>query len=464
MKLLLLLLLVPLISIAHAQFQTGGVDKDGSWYVGEGLKQGDYFSYDMCYVDYKECIEFQMKFWIRGDIQVGTETKWLVDVVVYDGNDIIKGNMELGKIAPEPTGGTKELGVYRGAFKSSIAWLSAFATADGYGGKGPKEFRDISWGKIGNIGGEQVLPKSIESVTVPAGTFDTVQIGWKTGGKSSNIWIVDDFPFPVKADTYTHVSEGIPPQEYKFILLEYQENVQDPFKDIKSTESELNNCDEIIRDNSIKKSTVNYNYQIHVFYGPAEPVKGCEMKWLINFISKYDQTEFLNQVQFDVLVYNNGFDTDVQYDRSIADEKGRPFLYSPSGQYTLDMMVKESGNVDYVIYVRGLAPKNIQPSNPDYLVIPMTVISDSKIPEWIKDNAKYWVDGDIDDSTFLAGIEYLVQQDVIIVPETGTVQNNNGTVPSWIKDNAKYWVDGDITDDMFISAIQYLIMQGIIVV
>ena len=43
---------------------------------------------------------------------------------------MIKGEMELGKIAPEPTGGTEDLGVYRGAFKSSVAWLSAFATAD----------------------------------------------------------------------------------------------------------------------------------------------------------------------------------------------------------------------------------------------------------------------------------------------------------------------------------------------
>ena len=105
---------------AHAQSQTGGVDKDGSWYVGEGLKQGDYFSYSICHVDYKECAKFSLEMWMEGDIQVGSETKWLAQVVVYDGNRIIKGNMELGKIAPEPTGGTDELGVYRGAFKSSV--------------------------------------------------------------------------------------------------------------------------------------------------------------------------------------------------------------------------------------------------------------------------------------------------------------------------------------------------------
>ena len=120
---------------AFAQFQQGGVDYPGEWYAGEGLKQGDFFSYVMCHVDYKECAEFEMDIWIKGDKQVGTEQKWLAEVVVYDGNKVVKGEMELGKLAPEPTGGTDALSVYRGAFKTSIVWLSAFATGHDEGGK-----------------------------------------------------------------------------------------------------------------------------------------------------------------------------------------------------------------------------------------------------------------------------------------------------------------------------------------
>ena len=37
------LLLGSLLPSSFAQFQAGGVDKEGSWYAGEGLKQGDYF-------------------------------------------------------------------------------------------------------------------------------------------------------------------------------------------------------------------------------------------------------------------------------------------------------------------------------------------------------------------------------------------------------------------------------------
>jgi len=38
-----------------------------------------------------------------------------------------------------------------------------------------------------------------------------------------------------------------------------------------------------------------------------------------------------------------------------------------------------------------------------------------EIPSWIKNNAKWWANGIIDDSTFLSGIEYLANEGIIIV-------------------------------------------------
>ena len=466
---------------ASAQFQSGGVDKEGEWYAGEGLKQGDFFSYSMCHVDYKECSKFEMDLWIKGDRQVGSESKWLVEVVVYDGNKRIVGEMELGKIAPEPTGGSGELGLYRGAFKSSIAWLSAFATADGSsGGKGPKAFSAASWGKIGNIGGEQVAPMAIQTITVPAGTWETVQVGWKTGGTSSKVWIVDGFPFPIKAKTYTHVSEGIPPTEYEFQLLDYKENVQTtPFAGIISTANEFAaaGCDtNIEKEVSVKKPTVGFGYQIHAFYGPEDPVQGCEMQWLIKFISKFDDTEFLNQVQFDFLVV----DDNLTPQRSIAQEEGKNFLYSPSGQYILDMIVKEEpGTANYVIWVYGKAPEGVVPKGPsDYLQIsvpvyagdgsiPVTIpdpipVPTQEIPSWIKNNAGWWANGDIDDDSFVQGIQFLIKEGIMKIPPTSQGSSGGSNeIPSWIKNNAGWWANGDIDDDSFVGGIQFLIEKGI---
>ena len=473
-----------MMPLAFAQFQQGGVDKEGSWYSGEGLKHGDYFSYQLCHFDYKECLEFEMDLWIKGDKQVGNETKWLAEAVVYDGRKVIVGELELGKIDAKPTRGSKELDVYRDAFGSSVAWLSAFAVStDLSGGKGPKEFTATSWGKIGNIGGEQVSPQKIETITVPAGTWETVQIGWKTGGASSKVWVVDDFPFPVKAETFIHVSEGIPPIAYKFTLLEYEENIKtSPFVGIESTVDpfEAQGCDtNIEKEVTIKKSTTNFKYQLNLFYGPEDPVQHCEMHWLINFINIYDDTEFLNQVQFDFLVV----DDDLKQIRSIAHEEGVSNLYSPSGQYPLDMVVKEDpGTANYVVWVHGLAREGIAPSTPaDYLVIPVTIFegkggsaSDQStsgsvtpppspaIPDWIKTNAGWWADGSIDDDSFVQGIQFLIKEGILEIPPT-TQGSGAGSdaIPDWIKTNAGWWADGSIDDDSFVQGIQFLIKEGI---
>ena len=79
------------IPSATAQVQAGGVELPGdpTWYAGEGLKKGDFFSYSLCHVNYRECVPFEMDLWIKGDVKTGSEDKWLVDVVVYDGNKII---------------------------------------------------------------------------------------------------------------------------------------------------------------------------------------------------------------------------------------------------------------------------------------------------------------------------------------------------------------------------------------
>jgi hypothetical protein len=470
-SLVFLALLIPVT--AFAQIEAGGVNKEGSWYAGEGLKKGDFFSYSMCHVDYKECTTFEMDIWIKGDKQVGSETKWLTEVVVYDGKKVIKGEMELGKIAPEPTGGSEYLGLYRGAFKSSISWLSAFATSsDSSGGKGPKEFSAVSWGKIGNIGGQQVITQAIETVTVKAGTWETVQVGWKSGGATSKIWIVDDFPFPIKAHTFTHVAEGIPPPEYIFSLLDYRENVlQTPFADIPDyVPTIVEGCyEDIKKEVSIKKPTTNYDYQLHIFYGPEDPIQGCEIEFLINFIKKEDDTEFLNRVQYDFLVVDNNLNPL----RSIAQEEGRDFLYSPSGQALIDFTVKEEpGFAQYVVWIYGLSPEGIVPNvASDYLEfsIPIFAKDDAppapvqEIPPWIKNNAGWWAEGAIDDASFVQGIQFLIKEGIMKIPPTsqGTTSSSN-EIPPWIKNNAGWWSEGAIGDSDFVLGIQFLIKEGIL--
>jgi hypothetical protein len=84
------------------------------------------------------------------------------------------------------------------------------------------------------------------------------------------------------------------------------------------------------------------------------------------------------------------------------------------------------------------------------------------IPSWIKDNAGWWKDGQIADSKFVSGIQYLIQNDVMTIPETEESSYlSPQPIPAWIKNNAGWWRDGLISDSEFVSGIQWLVSNGI---
>jgi len=130
-----------------------------------------------------------------------------------------------------------------------------------------------------------------------------------------------------------------------------------------------------------------------------------------------------------------------------------------------------------------------------------------KIPEWIKNNAAWWAEGNIEDGTFVSGIQYLMKEKIVNIPdlpkqasekarpsfvdETKDPQHyidryNNepdykdwfdsnypdytieeavgipAPIPGWIKKTAGWWSDGLITEDDFIKGIEFLAKSGII--
>ena len=85
------------------------------------------------------------------------------------------------------------------------------------------------------------------------------------------------------------------------------------------------------------------------------------------------------------------------------------------------------------------------------------------IPNWIKSNALWWADGMIGDGDFLMGIEYLINEGILKVPQTETTTESAlPFLPNWIKDTTEWWATGKVTDQDFVNAIQYLIEHGII--
>ena len=102
------------------------------------------------------------------------------------------------------------------------------------------------------------------------------------------------------------------------------------------------------------------------------------------------------------------------------------------------------------------------------ILVPNSSAQDAQIPNWIKNVAGWWAIGDISENEFLAGIEYLINNNIILidfVPCNYKIQSQYGdtkSVPDWIKNNASWWSDNLIDDTDFINGLQYLIEHKII--
>jgi len=105
-----------------------------------------------------------------------------------------------------------------------------------------------------------------------------------------------------------------------------------------------------------------------------------------------------------------------------------------------------------------------------------TLPTRAKVPVWIKNNAKWWSEGTIGDSDFTNGIQYMIKEKIINIPDlpktvdsvpSFDVEISGPTtvkekVPGWIKNNAEWWANGLIGEDDFVNGIKYLVEKGII--
>ncbi len=87
-----------------------------------------------------------------------------------------------------------------------------------------------------------------------------------------------------------------------------------------------------------------------------------------------------------------------------------------------------------------------------------------KIPKWIKNNAKWWSEGQIGDSDFVGGIQHMIKEKIINIPNLPSSASTNAEekVPDWIRNNAGWWADGQIGEDDFVNGIKWLVENGII--
>jgi len=91
--------------------------------------------------------------------------------------------------------------------------------------------------------------------------------------------------------------------------------------------------------------------------------------------------------------------------------------------------------------------------------------SDFTVPSWIKNNAGWWADDQINDNSFVSGIQWMITNDVVILPPTELGEGDGeNVIPRWVKSTAGWWSNDEINDVTFVAALRYLIGEGIIII
>ena len=148
---------------------------------------------------YKDCTDFWFSMWLEKEILDGPEEMFRFQVLVEDGNKVLKGHMDVGKIAPEPIGGTvsdnilRYASVYksfnnRGSLPLLLQTLISLVRDQRHSPRfHGARLQILVVNKYGAIG--------IETMTVPAGEYDTVVIGWKSRRHNkSHLLLLMNFP------------------------------------------------------------------------------------------------------------------------------------------------------------------------------------------------------------------------------------------------------------------------------
>ncbi len=157
--------------------------------------------------------------------------------------------------------------------------------------------------------------------------------------------------------------------------------------------------------------------------------------------------------------------------------KGRVFI-ADSGDTAKNRLVSFPGDVVYAKYIDFTMPDDstseifsaaivkISGQNMESLlekIDPKFRMSKfvEKVPVWIKNNAGWWANGDIDDDSFIQGIQFLIKEKILEINES-TSSEKSDTIPPWVKNNAGWWAAGNITESDFLSGITHLVKTGII--
>jgi hypothetical protein len=337
--------IVTLLLIASTVSQSAHATN--SWYPGIGLKQGDYFRYNMGWVQWENGAPVELDFWVKNQTSSGLN----LEMVVHDGSIIQKGIVTIGNITPDPVSFDSNMVNYANYFKRTLGWLDAFATK-----VNPIDPLSPVYGRAGLFGEVTIGSTGMKTISVPAGTFKTSAVYFRDSGVDSYIWVDPTMSFPVKAKVYAIKTSGAPTVGYQFDLLEYGNSQQPPsFLNVKSVGLLESSTKCPMPDYATdfvhgSKPTDSNSVTIEYLYSPSVPHQGCPMKWRIWFEPMYSSSQRISDIHYDIYAV----DDQGKEISSLAQDLGRSDIYSSIGEDEQTFIVKQSPPIaHYVINVAG---------------------------------------------------------------------------------------------------------------
>ncbi|TRZ81054.1 MAG: hypothetical protein D4R90_00435 [Nitrosopumilales archaeon] len=91
-----------------------------------------------------------------------------------------------------------------------------------------------------------------------------------------------------------------------------------------------------------------------------------------------------------------------------------------------------------------------------------TSSNSGQIPSWMKDDAKNWHDGVMDNVGFSKGIQYMISNGLVKIGWTVKSTDSFERIPLWVKHVAGWWSQDLVSNDEYIKSIQYLLQNKII--
>ena len=90
--------------------------------------------------------------------------------------------------------------------------------------------------------------------------------------------------------------------------------------------------------------------------------------------------------------------------------------------------------------------------------------ADEQLPSWLKSNAMWWANGQLQDDEFASWIKFLIEQDLITISDNEISQTTTSELqaPHWVKNTAGWWAEGLVSDAEFVSGLEHLVNTGVI--